>query len=39
MADLKKKQIPLRLSSKLYAAIASWQKMILDQSMDKSNTY
>ena len=24
MADLKKKQIPLRLSSKLYAAIASW---------------
>ena len=24
MADLKKKQIPLGLSSKLYAAIASW---------------
>ena len=24
MADQKKKQIPLRLSAKLYAAIASW---------------
>ena len=24
MADLKEKQIPLRLSFKLYAAIASW---------------
>ena len=24
MADKKKKQIPLRLSAKLYAAIASW---------------
>ena len=39
MNDNAKKQVPLRLSPKLYAAIAAWQRTISAPSTAKSSIF